>query len=55
MLGEYGRDELSDNGKGLLTFATDNNLVLTNTSFSTRKGGISHTFNGINSVITKNG
>ena len=49
MLGAYGRDELNDNGKRLLTFATDHKLTLTNTFFSTRKGGISHTSKGINS------
>ena len=49
VLGAYGRDELNNNGKRLLTFAKDNKLALTNTVFSTRKGGISHTFNGISS------
>ena len=47
VLGAYGRDEL--NGKRLLTVASDNKLALTNTFFSTRKGGVSHTFNGISS------
>ena len=46
VLGAYGRDELNNNGKCLLNFATDNKLVVTNTFFSTRKGGISHTYNG---------
>ena len=49
VLGEYGRDELNNNGKRLLTFAKDNKRALTNTFFSTRKGGVSHTFNGISS------
>ena len=49
VLGAYGRDELNSNGKRLLAFASDNKLALTNTFFSTRKGGISHTFNGISS------
>ena len=31
VLGAYGRDELNDNGKRLLTFASDNNLARTNT------------------------
>ena len=43
----YGRDELNNNGKRLLNFATDNKLAVTNTFFSTRKGGISHTYNGV--------
>ena len=46
VLGSYGRDELNDNGQLLLTFAADNSLAITNTFFSTRKGGISHTYNG---------
>ena len=45
----YGRDELNNNGKRLLSLASDNKLALTNTFFSARKGGTSHTFNGINS------
>ena len=47
VLGAYGRDELNNNRKRLLSFATDNKLVITNTFFSTRKGGISHTYNGV--------
>ena len=46
-LGAYGRDELNNNGKRLLNLATDNKLAVTNTFFSTRKGGISHTYNGV--------
>ena len=46
VLGAYGRDELNNNGKRLLNFAADNKLAVTNTFFSTRKGGISHTYNG---------
>ena len=49
VLGAYGRDELNDNGKRLLSLVSDNKLALTNTFFSTRKGGISETFIGINS------
>ena len=44
--GAYGRDELNDNGKSLLNFATDNKFAVTNTFFSMRKGGISHTYHG---------
>ena len=47
ILGAYGRDELNDNGKLLLSFSTDNKLAIMNTFFSTRKGGISHTYNRI--------
>ena len=47
VLGAYGRDELNNNGERLLKFATDNKLAVTNTLFSTRKGGISHTYNGV--------
>ena len=47
VLGAYGRDELNDNGKRLLKFATDNKLTVTNTFFNTRKGGISYTYNGV--------
>ena len=47
ILGTYERDELNDNGKLLLSFATDNKLAITNTFFSTRKGGVSHTYNGV--------
>ena len=47
VLGAYGRDELNKNGKRLLNFATDNKLAVTNTFFSTHKGGISHTYNGV--------
>ena len=47
ILGTYGRDELNDNGKLLLSFATYNKLAIMNTFFSTRKGGVSHTYNGV--------
>ena len=47
VLGAYGRDELNDNGERLLNFAIDNKLAVTNTLFSTHKGGISHTYNGV--------
>ena len=47
VLGAYGEDELNDNGKHLLNFTTDNRLAVTNTFFSTRKGGVSHTHSGI--------
>ena len=42
-LGAYGRDTLSDNGELLLSFATNHDLALVNTFFSTPKGGLSHT------------
>ena len=47
VLSAYGRDELNDSGKRLLNFTTDNKLAATNTFFSTRKGGISHTYHGV--------
>ena len=47
VLGAYERDELNNNGKCLLNFATENKFAVTNTFFSTRKGGISHTYNGV--------
>ena len=47
IMGEHGRDKLNDNGRLLLTFATDNRLAITNTFFPTRKGGIWHTYNGV--------
>ena len=43
----YGRGELNNNSKRLLSFAPDNKLAVTHTFFSTRKGGISHTYNGV--------
>ena len=48
VLGEYGRDARNDNGDRLRSFATSCKLALTNTFFSTRKGGILHTHNGTN-------
>ena len=47
VLGAYERDELNNNGKRLLNFTTDKKLAVTNTFFSTRKGDISHTYNGV--------
>ena len=47
ILRNYGHDELNDNGKLLLSFATDNKLAIMNTFFSTRKGGVFHTYNGV--------
>ena len=47
ILGTYGGDELNDNGKLLLSFATDNKLAIMNTFFSTPKGGVLHTYNGV--------
>ena len=45
--GTCGRDELNDNGKLLLSFAIDNKVAILNTFFSTRKGGVLHTYNGV--------
>eukprot|EP00903_Cladosiphon_okamuranus_P019178 g17640.t1 len=45
-MGEVGRNELNDNGRRLLTFATDNRLAVLNTFFHTRRDGIWHTYNG---------
>ena len=47
ILGTYGRDELNDNGKLLMSFAADNKLAIMNTFFSTCKGGVLHTYNGV--------
>ena len=52
ILGTYGRDELNDNCKLLLSFAADNKLAIMNTFFSTRKGGVSHTYNGVTGSCT---
>ena len=46
ILGAHGRDTLNDNGELLLSFANNHDLTIVNTFFSTRKGGVSHTFNG---------
>ena len=46
VLGAYGWDEINDNSERLLSFAANQDLSLVNTSFRTRKGGASHTFNG---------
>ena len=43
--GAYDRDTLNDNGELLLSFASNYDLDLTNTFYSTPKGGVSHTFN----------
>ena len=45
-LGAYGCHVLNDNGKRLLSFATNYKLALTIAFFRTCKGGISHTHNG---------
>ena len=47
ILGTHGHDELNDKGKLLLSFPTDNKLAIMNTFFSTREGGVSHTYNGV--------
>ena len=54
MLGAGGRDELNDNDKLLLTFDSDSKLAPTNTLFSTRRGGIYNTFNGIGNRNDRN-
>ena len=45
-LGLYRRDVRNDDGKQLLSFATNCKLALINPLFSTRKGGMSHTHDG---------
>ena len=47
VLGAYGRRDINDDGTRLETFAATCKLALTNTFFSTRKGGISHSHDGI--------
>lgn len=42
--GAYGRDTLNYNGQRLHGFAGDKEVSVANTSFSTSKGGVSHTF-----------
>ena len=42
----YGRDVRNDNGRRLLSFATNCKLAPTNTFYRTRMGGISQTHNG---------
>lgn len=42
----HARDVRNDNGKRLPPFTTNRELAFTNTFFSTRNGGISHTHNG---------
>ena len=44
VLGSYGRDKLSENGRLLLCFAEDNKLALLNTLFCIPKSGVSYTF-----------
>lgn len=39
VMGEHGCDELNDNGRLLLTFATDNRSAITNAFFCKRKDG----------------
>ena len=47
-LGACGRDELNDNGKRLLTFASDSELALTNTEYLIRSTPSS-------AIMTENG
>ena len=46
ILGACGRDTLNDYGELLLSFASNHDLAIVNTFFSTPKGGVSHNFNG---------
>ena len=46
-MGEFRRNELNDNGRRLLAFATDNRLAVLNTFFDKRRDGIWHTYNGL--------
>ena len=46
IFGSYGRDILNDNGELLLSFTYNHDLMLVNSFFTTRKGGVPHTFNG---------
>jgi len=39
----YDRNEISDNGKRLLSFATNHDLIYVKTFFRTSKGGAPHT------------
>ena len=48
MLGAYGRDVFSENGKLLLGFTKDNTLALLNTFFCTSKCSMSYTFQSVN-------
>ena len=55
VLAAHGRDELNVDGKGLLAFASDNKLALTNTFFSLRKSETFLTFNCISSRNNQDG
>ena len=48
VLGAYGCDELNDNGKRLLTHATENKLALLTTYYATPARGISYIFQSPN-------
>ena len=57
-IGAYGRDIVNDNGNLLLSFANNYAIALVNTFFSTSKGGVQHTFDGlgkprINYILTR--
>eukprot|EP00752_Nemacystus_decipiens_P005560 g5031.t1 len=45
-MGEFGRNELTDDGRRLLAFASDNRLAVLNTFFGKRTDGTWHTYNG---------
>lgn len=53
VLEAYGRDLKSNTGEQLLSFATNFKLALTNTFFSRRKGGMSHTRTGTRPNVRK--
>ena len=48
VLGDYGRDELNDNGERLMAHATDDKLALLNTYYAAPARGISYTFQSPN-------
>ena len=47
VLSAYSRDTRNEIGEHLLAFASNHDIALVNTCFSTPQTGISHTFNGI--------
>ena len=48
VLGAYGRHPLNNNGRRLLAFSAENQLILVITFFSAPKRGISYTFHSPN-------
>ena len=47
IIGAYSQDTLNDNVELLLSFASNHDLALVNTFFSTSKGGVSYAFDGL--------